>query len=904
MPSIRIEYVPISRFFLGWFGFGHLQVTYDPSRFPGDIPQDNWYVMEGVLGVPAGAAYPKLSVQGASGTLTLARANGTLSGPIFGADLVAAIGTPEKRGSRVLPIVGIESLSWSEMAQYGAAINEGGFEYYAFNYDYTIYPTQNSSSAVASLLWQVGIDANNYAPWGLTATLGLSTYLGTGGDDRLTLPTINFNTLSGGNGNDVLTGTDDPGVFRVEKFFGGRGNDSFIWSSGRNIYHGGDPRYSYEEDGKNTISYAGAGAILIELNEFRIPGRTHDLVVLAEGRGGRSGAVDWLASVFDFVFSQQSDQIFTGPGVTITYQKIRFDLGEDDGGYGDQFNFGDLQAPITIKPVNPFELRLEIGNTGTSDAWWIANTEDIVGTGFDDVIYLPSETLRVDGGAGADLIDARNTTQGGRVGSRGYDIEIVGGDGNDIIIAGGDRTYAEGGAGDDDFVLSAMSTDGAITEVILAGGDAGDELFVSYGFFSGTLASFASSSLFKLSGGLDFEGETDDDFLGAFYHQTQQQQVNNTDLTAGVLTFAGSIVYLREGSDLVIELFPGARIPTFFTELGPNGEDIEGYIAELTNPVYIRILDYKDGDYGLKFPVVSFQESEIQGTLGTLSRSDGWNDAVNTITNGGQLFTGFGEQPTADPRPEEEDNAEKELIIGNVTPETITGDTDAATIVLADAGDDTVTTGQGDDDVDGGDGDDVITTNGGADTLDGGAGNDVLRGGAGNDTYIVGQAGDVVIEVAGQGIDTVRSSIDFTLAANVENLKLIGTAISGTGNTLDNTIEGNASDNVLSGRQGNDALYGGGGNDILDGGAGNDNYLYFTDEGSIRIRDTGAATDVDKLALTAELDASGMRAYRLAEAPDDLILDFPTGGRVTIEGFMRGDGIEIISFQNGTTLSR
>ena len=39
----------------------------------------------------------------------------------------------------------------------------------------------------------------------------------------------------------------------------------------------------------------------------------------------------------------------------------------------------------------------------------------------------------------------------------------------------------------------------------------------------------------------------------------------------------------------------------------------------------------------------------------------------------------------------------------------------------------------------------------------GGTGADTLTGGAGNDTYVVDNTGDVVIEKANEGIDTVRA---------------------------------------------------------------------------------------------------------------------------------------------------
>src|SRR5262249_55039934 len=137
--------------------------------------------------------------------------------------------------------------------------------------------------------------------------------------------------------------------------------------------------------------------------------------------------------------------------------------------------------------------------------------------------------------------------------------------------------------------------------------------------------------------------------------------------------------------------------------------------------------------------------------------------------------------------------------------------------------DDTLIGGNSSETAHSGGGNDIIQGNGGDDVLDGGPGADQMSGGVGNDTYFVDNVGDQVIEVADEGIDTVKSSISYTLAPNVENLTLTGiAAINGTGNELNNVIVGNAAANTLNGGDGNDTLNGGAGADTMNGGAGDD----------------------------------------------------------------------------------
>jgi trimeric autotransporter adhesin len=119
----------------------------------------------------------------------------------------------------------------------------------------------------------------------------------------------------------------------------------------------------------------------------------------------------------------------------------------------------------------------------------------------------------------------------------------------------------------------------------------------------------------------------------------------------------------------------------------------------------------------------------------------------------------------------------------------------------------------------------TIIGNKGNNILDGGAGSDDLRGGVGDDTYIVDSPLDLVNEKLNEGIDTVKSSVNYTLVLNVEKLVLTGTAKTGTGNALNNTITGNAERNTLSGGGGNDTLSGEDGVDVLNGDGGNDTLI-------------------------------------------------------------------------------
>lgn len=171
----------------------------------------------------------------------------------------------------------------------------------------------------------------------------------------------------------------------------------------------------------------------------------------------------------------------------------------------------------------------------------------------------------------------------------------------------------------------------------------------------------------------------------------------------------------------------------------------------------------------------------------------------------------------------------------------------------------------------------ILFGNSGNNVLDGGTGADAMSGGAGNDIYLLDNAGDVITENASEGIDQVKSSLTYTLIANLEALLLTGTtAINGTGNALDNLLTGNSGKNVLNG---------GAGNDILQGVAGDDT---LTDTAGNNIFDGGAGIDVITAGVGNDFIVGGLG--------NDTIT---TSTGVDVVAFNRGDGMDTLVASTG-----
>ncbi|RDI62463.1 CAP domain-containing protein [Microvirga subterranea] len=194
----------------------------------------------------------------------------------------------------------------------------------------------------------------------------------------------------------------------------------------------------------------------------------------------------------------------------------------------------------------------------------------------------------------------------------------------------------------------------------------------------------------------------------------------------------------------------------------------------------------------------------------------------------------------------------------------------------------------------------TISGTDGNDVLYGTAGDDAMYGGLGNDTYYVNQAGDKAYESAGQGTDTVISSITYSLYGQVvEHLTLTGSsAINGTGNSLNNTLLGNAAANTLRGEDANDVLNGNGGRDVLIGGAGNDTFLFdsTTEANGDTVSDFVHGSDRISLSgIDANTRVSGDQAFAFIGAQGfhkvaGELRAYQSGGNTYVAGDVNGDG--------------
>ncbi|MBD3886394.1 FG-GAP repeat protein [Phormidium tenue FACHB-886] len=371
--------------------------------------------------------------------------------------------------------------------------------------------------------------------------------------------------------------------------------------------------------------------------------------------------------------------------------------------------------------------------------------------------------------------------------------QIVAGVGGFVIQgeAGGDNAgFSVSGAGDVNGDGLADLIIGAPNASSSSKGQAGKS-YVVFGKASGTEVEL--SQVATGLGGFVINGEANNDFSGTTV--SRAGDVNNDGfadlLVSAVFAARGNI----PGKSYVV--FGGNFTTNTARQLGDVGNDI------LTGTANFQVLMGVQGDDQINDG--GFNNLKIYGGSG--------DDLIRISNSNVQYIDGGSGRDTI------EASVNFSLVnTANVERLKLTGN---ATQGTGNALDNFLLGNNFNDTLSGGDGDDTLSGAGGANTL---------IGGQGNDTYYIQSANDVIVEEAQGGTDYVYSFVDFRLAntSYVEVLYLVGNAVRGTGNTLNNALWGNDRNNILDGGNGNDFLRGLGGADKLIGGKGND--IYFLDD--------------------------------------------------------------------------
>ena len=170
----------------------------------------------------------------------------------------------------------------------------------------------------------------------------------------------------------------------------------------------------------------------------------------------------------------------------------------------------------------------------------------------------------------------------------------------------------------------------------------------------------------------------------------------------------------------------------------------------------------------------------------------------------------------------------------------------------------------------------------------------------GDNSYLVSKVSTIVLEGPGGGLDTVRTSVSYSLnpGSEVEVLRTtndLGKAtINLTGNEYGQTIVGNSAPNILDGRGGSDKLFGGSGQDRLIGGVGDD---FLSGGGGIDTFVFGPGSGNDHIADFSRKEVIAINGVGGVDSFSDLtivnvagsaVVSWGTGDSITLDGVRPG----------------
>ncbi|MCB8819118.1 hypothetical protein [Microvirga rosea] len=643
------------------------------------------------------------------------------------------------------------------------------------------------------------------------------------------------NTLTGNDGDNVLDGGAE-----ADQMAGGAGNDTYV------VDNAADVVTERSNEGVDTVTASVGVALgahvenLLLLGADDIDGSGNDLANVITGNAGNNildggTGADRLAGGLGndtYLVDHAGDRVTEGAGEgtdtvrsTISYaladnieQLVLVGTGNLDGiGNGSANTITGTSGNNLLDGGAGADL---LTGRGGDDTYIVDDAGDVVAELADE----GSDTVRASVSYGlSQNVENLILTGSGNINGSGNDAAnvITGNDGNNILDGGAEADHLVGGLGNDTYLVD--NADDMVVEAVNEGID--------------SVVSSVSYSLRANVENLTLSQNNNIDGTGNSLANTLTGNAGHNVLDGGA------------GADLLI---------------GGQGNDT--YVIDQAGDTVVEASD--EGDDTVRASIGYSLGANLENLVLTGSGSIGGtgNDLANTITGNmgdNTLDGGAGADNLAGGQGNDTylvDNAQD--TVTEAAGEGVDTVRASITYALANHVERLILTGAAPIDGTGNSLDNVLVGNDGGNVLDGGAGADDLRGGLGNDTYLVDNAKDLVSEAAGEGVDTVRASVSYTLSANVENLVLSGAGnISGIGNELANDITGNGGDNVLDGGAGADSLAGGGGNDTYMVDNANDLVLEGADQGVDTVNAAisyALGQNVENLTLTGSGDLSGI----------------------------------------------
>ncbi len=744
-------------------------------------------------------------------------------------DTVAAAGTPlrvtavggdaAKVDTAVLGLYGTLTLhadgSYDYVADHAVNLLQG--ETAADSFTYTATDRSGSASDATLTFTVQGVDGADFTGDGLVIGSAFADHIqGGAGDD----------TLLGGGGNDTLDG--------------GAGNDTLQGGLG-------DDTYMVNAAGDSIVEFPGEGSDTVKtaLAAFALPGNVETLIYTGSG-----------------------DFAGTGNGLDNTIA----------GGAGNDTLDGGGGADTLL------------GGAG-DDTYIVRSAGDVVveneGDGVDTVktalaaYTLPGNVENLAYGGTGDFAGTGNALDNTITGGAGDDT-LRGGGGNDVLIGGGGDNTLQGGAGDDIYLVDSAG------DLVIENADDGSDT-VRTALAKYTLPDNVEQLIY--TGGGDFKGvgngldniviggggndrlaggDGDDVLIGRAGNDLLLGGAGSNTLQGGTgddvyeVSSAGDSVveFAGEGSDTVKTALAAYTLPGNVERLVYSGSgDFKGTGNELDNDIIGGPGNDRLTGGGGADTLIGFGGNDllIGGSGGGNTMQGGTGDDVYDVFSAADSIVEFAGEGS--------DTIKAELgayvLPANVERLVYAGS--SGFIGIGNDLNNDIIGGPGNDALTGGGGTDTLIGRGGDDVLTGGsAGFNTLQGGSGDDVYIVTSAGDSIVEFAGEGSDTVKTTLDsYVLPDNVERLVYAGGGdFKGTGNALDNDIIGGSGNDVLDGGAGRNTLIGGAGDDVLiggsgsggfntlQGGTGNDLYVMISTGDSV-VEFAGEGSDTLKTPLAA-----------------------------------------------------